>query len=692
MPFHGLRVGIPGALPALNPFAPQSTAFFARLASQPDAATKARYDTMIRAIVASGAWTLLDFLSIYAAADSATALTNLVQASYGGTVHGTMTFAANVGYQGDGNTGYIDTGFTPSTAAGNFSLNSATLGVAIQTNRTTPNFSFAIGTTFDDGTTSAIIPMWGDGTSGTVAMLNNNDFTVHNSSTTTAKGMWVTSLLSNAFSLWKDNTLLVSRPPVSVNGPSAFPVLVGAARSGGNPGQFSTDQISAAFGGAGLTSAQISAVSNAINNFLAGASVNVFSASSTFAALSSASLSSIFSGASTLPLLTVDTHQNTTVVAKPIPDGTNVAAAQAIGAQAVRLDCNWIQTEASAGSFDFSSLDPTVNAFRAVGITVHLIFDYGNTLYGAAFFTGPADATYRGHYNTWVTAAVNHFGSTGFIYEIWNEPNLGSGGYAWAPTPSASDYSALLTGAAAAIKAAKPAAIVLSGGLSPGTGIAPNTFIATVAGGTLTNVDGFGYHPYNAGLTTGALPEQLISDFASFKSAASSAKPIYVDEVGYSMDWTGNSETVRAKYVARLMGSACIAQSPQVCIYDLFKDGTDPNDHESNFGLYDYSFNPLPAATAYTKVAGALSGMVTNSAGKIAAANLYELTINKSVGRTRMIWTSAGAWRYTRAEGAITSATATDVLGNPIAVINDGSGNISFDVVDANGPVILAIT
>lgn len=102
----------------------QASAFFQRLASQPSAARKALYNTMISALVSAGVWSKLDTLYMFAAADQATALTNLVSASFGATAVGTPTFTTDQGFTGA--TGkYVDSNFNPSTAGGQFQQNSA---------------------------------------------------------------------------------------------------------------------------------------------------------------------------------------------------------------------------------------------------------------------------------------------------------------------------------------------------------------------------------------------------------------------------------------------------------------------------------------------------------------------------------------------------------------------------------------
>lgn len=701
LPLAFIQIAAVGLLQLAGGFSPQAQQFFARLPTQPNAATKACYNTAINSIVASGAWTLLDFYHLYSGTPTqADALVNLVQSNYGGIIHGSMTWSTNGGFTGDGSTGYIDTQFIPGTVGANYQLASANIGVAIQTNRTSTAFVAAIGTTFADNTTSAI---WANVDFGagavTAGMVNFQDTTTNDVTSTTAKGIWSANVLSNVISLWQNAAIGSSKPVAFLAGTSSVSFLVGAIGNGASPFAFSTDQISAVWVGAGLTSVQIATVSNATNTFFAcTAGNNIYASSSNFAPVSSASLSSIFIGASTLPTLAITTHQSTAIISKPIPDAVNVAAIQLIGAATARIDCDWQQTEAVAGVYDFSSLDPTITAFRAAGFKIHLVLAYGNTLYGAQFFTGPADIVYRTHYNNWVTAVVNHFSPDDV--DVWNEPNIGTGGYAWAPAANATDYDAMLVPAAGAIKVAKPATIVLSAGLAPGT-IAPNTFVTSISGGVTTNLDGLGYHPYNNEASSGVSFGQSITDTASFSAAASAVKPIYISEVGSSLDWTLGSETIKANYNAWFIISAIVSQTKEICIYDLFDDGTDLNDHESNFGLFSHAFSSdpaqvgnyiLPAGTAYQKLAAAFAGMTTNSAAKIAAANLYQLTINKTASLIRIVGTTAGAWRYTSVEGAGKHGTATDVFGNTVAVIDDGAGNLSFNVIDSIGFVILMVT
>jgi hypothetical protein len=107
-------------------FSAEVTQFLDRVATQ-SGPRQVAYAALIDGLVADGIWAKLDALYIFAAAESATALENLKQDNYHCTVNGSPTFAADDGYTGvaASTTVYLDTGFNPSTASGNYTLNSA---------------------------------------------------------------------------------------------------------------------------------------------------------------------------------------------------------------------------------------------------------------------------------------------------------------------------------------------------------------------------------------------------------------------------------------------------------------------------------------------------------------------------------------------------------------------------------------
>lgn len=127
-----------------------SAAFLARTSGLDDAHRHA-YTLLIDGLVADGVFSKLDVLYIYATQDSATALLNLVSASYPCTIVGAPAFVADRGFTGDDVSGtvsnYLDTGFNPAIAfSTKFTRNSSHLSVWSNTNVTPVNGGTAIGT------------------------------------------------------------------------------------------------------------------------------------------------------------------------------------------------------------------------------------------------------------------------------------------------------------------------------------------------------------------------------------------------------------------------------------------------------------------------------------------------------------------------------------------------------------------
>lgn len=76
-----------------------------------------------------------DLLYIFATNTTTTANLNICGTNFGLTQNGTVTFAANTGYTGDGSTGYFDTGFNNNTRFPS-SLNSGVTGAYVRNSRT----------------------------------------------------------------------------------------------------------------------------------------------------------------------------------------------------------------------------------------------------------------------------------------------------------------------------------------------------------------------------------------------------------------------------------------------------------------------------------------------------------------------------------------------------------------------------
>ena len=143
-------------------------------------------------------------------------------------------------------------------------------------------------------------------------------------------------------------------------------------------------------------------------------------------------------------------------------------------------------------------------------------------------------------------------------WEIWNEPNTA---YFWRPFPDPARYVELLQRSYAAIKAANPEAVVVLGGLSPGSGngqvntMSAASFLEAVyQNGGKSYFDAVGFHPYNDGVS----PDSYLSDYLNsvhdvMAQYGDQNKPLWVTEIGWYVGTETNalSEAQQADYLTR---------------------------------------------------------------------------------------------------------------------------------------------
>jgi hypothetical protein len=185
------------------------------------------------------------------------------------TVHGAMSLAAG-GYTGDGgtgNTGYLDTGFNPSTAGGHYLQDSAHIGVYVNA----AAGGTWIGAIRSDGGCYAYL------TSGTFAAeLNDGNFPA---ATISGNGLYIVSrTASTGWKVYKNG----NATPIIDNGASTTSsgrpnnnIFVSAQCEGtGAPSGFTADPIKAAWFGGGLTAAQTSDLATLINAYMTAWGVN----------------------------------------------------------------------------------------------------------------------------------------------------------------------------------------------------------------------------------------------------------------------------------------------------------------------------------------------------------------------------------------------------------------------------------
>lgn len=387
-----------------------------------------------------------------------------------------------------------------------------------------------------------------------------------------------------------------------------------------------------------------------------------------------------------LPQFGVNTHRGRN------PDDVNVRLIAEIGARIVRFDIPWIDLERQ-GKYDFRPYDDLINQLRHSGRSIILLLAYGHPDHsdGRAedgFPLPPRTPEQRSAYGRYVQAVAQRYHGADIVYEIWNEPNLA---LFWPPAPDAKAYGELLAEATQAIRSVQPAATIIPAGLANEND--PSEFLRTLAAtGILDQLDGISFHPYRQDD-----PENGLHDISKFETAVAgrAALPLWITEWGYSESWLAKSgqtkQRQQAVLIAKIMLTAAVAKAKAALIYDLIDDGSDPNDQESSFGLYDYNFKAKQAADAFRMLASVMSDCNRYEFKIDVARNIITATFNTDSSVSYVIWTyAAGRPREIcfAADGRPT--TLKDVAGNPLPVETCGTASqVMLKISQAAGPVIL---
>lgn len=166
----GLMGGGGGSTPVV--YDPDAAAYFAAMSVQPDDARKSLINDLIVGLKADGVWSKTRLLYLRALGTQQAALLNAkTPGTNDCTIVGTVTFTADRGFRGDGSTGYLNTGFNPTTASPVIGQNS--LALYSYVNNTTSDVA-GNETTWGSGGSSRIrlLPLSGSGVMS--ARLNNS--------------------------------------------------------------------------------------------------------------------------------------------------------------------------------------------------------------------------------------------------------------------------------------------------------------------------------------------------------------------------------------------------------------------------------------------------------------------------------------------------------------------------------------
>lgn len=269
----------------------------------------------------------------------------------------------------------------------------------------------------------------------------------------------------------------------------------------------------------------------------------------------------------------------------------------------------------------------------------------------------PTDRASADAFARYVTRAVDATRAPSVAYEIWNEWNMtpveGRGplvGPGQADDPRAAiRYAAIARAGVAAAKRADPQARVLVGAV--GTDPDWSWTSAVVGAGGAEGADGMSVHVYNhceaEAMRTG---DGAIAQLEALRSVARrdgwAQVPIWVTEAGWPTPSEGpcgvSPDRAADNLAQMLLWSAATPWIAGLTIYQLKDQGLDTLDIEDNFGLYDYYYEPKPAACT-VREAVALLGPDQRWSIRRPRPDLTVLGVDGAKGSRAIAWSTAPA-------------------------------------------------
>jgi hypothetical protein len=253
------------SLPEEVSYEAESETLFAAMSVEPDATRKGHIDDLIAALKTASVWSTLDYLRVYAAADTQAASLNWKNpGTYNATLVNSPTFTADRGYAGNGTTSYIDSNFNPSTAGGQYAQDSAHIGVWVRDD--IANNAHCIGSYL---TTSTRRTQINPRTAGnTLAWAINRAAAPETPANSAGSGHFVTRRsASNASAVFRNATSVATSIGAS-DALANLNIYELCSNGNGTPVSHTARQLAAAHVGASLTDQKITDFYNALSAYL----------------------------------------------------------------------------------------------------------------------------------------------------------------------------------------------------------------------------------------------------------------------------------------------------------------------------------------------------------------------------------------------------------------------------------------
>ena len=242
------------------PYGDDFQAVYDAFTTKPSSTYGGYWNTMVESI--GTYWDSLDvfyFYAVHTNGDGEALINWTNPGTYDATAYNAPTFTAYEGFTGDGSSAYIDCNWNPSANGVNFVQNSASAGCYVRTNKQEDRAVIGVV----EGLNGVYIYPRDNSYVGDKILSKLNDDTYSEVSNTDSRGMFITSRLQASDKYVYKNASGTQHIETSTSIPN-LNLFALAINSAGSPCEVSTNQISCAFAGAGLSQTAVNVITDAI--------------------------------------------------------------------------------------------------------------------------------------------------------------------------------------------------------------------------------------------------------------------------------------------------------------------------------------------------------------------------------------------------------------------------------------------
>jgi len=340
----------------------------------------------------------------------------------------------------------------------------------------------------------------------------------------------------------------------------------------------------------------------------------------------------------------------------------NFEALDKLGVAYIRDDMLWGIVQPAPDKWNWGLYDELVTQLEKRGIELNAILEY---TVGWASVGGPRPKLaerFMPQMEPWlayVRAATQRYLHRIHIWEIWNEPDIGS----WQSTTE--EYLSLFSHSARTIKETDPQNIVLNGGFGIRRREPNIDFLDEfLPKAPRENWDVFAFHDY-----------RTFGDLLSHREYVGNlcAKygitlPLWMNEGGISALGQG-SEREQAVTLVKKLASAPALGLQSYFVYDLQDDGIDPLNGEHHFGLVRPDFAPKPSFAACQALFRMLGKSNYTRTIRLADLGVWEHLYSPktlSDDSVAILWNEGALGTTLLWFDQMKNARTFDLMGNPI--------------------------